>query len=170
MRRIFGYMLALSLLAVTPSALAQGSSAQKAAQIRQLIEITGSKKIALQFADAVTKDLEIALRKLRPDIPARAIELMRQEMIDLFSQKMDVPGGLTDSMIVIYDKHYSAAEIQDVLNFYSTPTGRKLIATMPDVLAESMAAGQKWGQGLGAEAAARTRAVLQREGIELPRK
>jgi uncharacterized protein len=50
--------------------------------------------------------------------------------------------------VPIYQKHFSEEEIRETIRFYRSPTGRKVIQTLPMVMQESMAAGQQWGQEL----------------------
>lgn len=54
---------------------------------------------------------------------------MKEEMT---WQKMKEP------MIDVYMKHYSKAEINDMLAFYSSESGRSIIAKMPSVMQDSM--------------------------------
>lgn len=54
---------------------------------------------------------------------------MKEEMT---WQKMKEP------MIDVYMKHYSKAEINDMLAFYSSDSGRSIIAKMPSVMQDSM--------------------------------
>jgi uncharacterized protein len=155
----------LVFLLVPGAAFAQ--DAQHRAQIKELMRITGSAQLGLQFANAVSQDMARQLRQARPDIPERAIALMNQEVLKLFEERVD---GLLERVVPVYEKHFSPAEIDDLLAFYRTPTGRKAIAVMPAVMNESIAIGQSWGRGLGPEIGRRVNAALKREGIELPRK
>ena len=138
--------------------------AQHRAQITELMRITGSAQLGLQFATAVSQDMGRQLRQARPDIPDRAIAVVNQEVLKLFEERVD---GLLERVVPVYEKHFSPAEIDDLLAFYRTPTGRKAIAVMPAVMNESMAIGQSWGRGLGPEIGRRVQAALKREGIEL---
>ncbi|CAM3604200.1 DUF2059 domain-containing protein [Elizabethkingia occulta] len=52
-------------------------------------------------------------------------------------------------LIPIYSKYYTEKELDDIIAFYKTPTGQKVIKTMPDMTKESMQAGQEWGMKLG---------------------
>lgn len=52
---------------------------------------------------------------------------------------------LVQKLIPIYSKHFTEQEIVDLLNFYNTSTGKKMIEKMPTVLQESMEVGRKWG-------------------------
>jgi uncharacterized protein len=152
----------LLALLVPGAALAQ--EAQNRAQIRELMRITGSAQIGIQFANAVSHDMARQLRQARPDIPERAIAVVNQEVMKLFEERID---GLLDTVVPVYEKHFTPAEINDLLAFYRTPTGRKAISVMPAVMNESIAAGQNWGRNLGPEIGRRVQAALKREGIEL---
>ena len=45
---------------------------------------------------------------------------------------------MKEPMIDIYLKHYTEKEIQDMLVFYESETGRSMVAKMPAVMADSM--------------------------------
>lgn len=59
----------------------------------------------------------------------RVSQAMKEEMT---WDKMKEP------MIAIYMKHYSEKEINDLLAFYGSETGQKMVAKMPAVMQESM--------------------------------
>jgi hypothetical protein len=50
---------------------------------------------------------------------------------------------LNESVYTIYDKHFTEAELKDLVAFYSTPTGKKTIEMMPAIFADSMKASQE---------------------------
>ncbi|OWK97845.1 hypothetical protein AP75_08945 [Kaistella haifensis DSM 19056] len=52
---------------------------------------------------------------------------------------------LVQKLVPVYSKHFTEQEIVDLLNFYNTSTGKKMIEKMPTVLQESMEVGRKWG-------------------------
>ena len=45
--------------------------------------------------------------------------------------------------IPLYARHYTAAEIGEITAFYKTPVGAKMLATMPQLMQESMAISQR---------------------------
>jgi hypothetical protein len=53
---------------------------------------------------------------------------------------------LTDRMVPIYQKHFTADEVAGLLKFYRSPLGRKVIAEMPETMAEGMRIGRQWGE------------------------
>ncbi|MDH3975023.1 MAG: DUF2059 domain-containing protein [Deltaproteobacteria bacterium] len=60
---------------------------------------------------------------------SRYVSIMRQEMN---WEKMKGP------MIDVYMKHYSDKEIQDMITFYKSETGKSMIEKMPEVMKDSM--------------------------------
>ena len=55
---------------------------------------------------------------------------------------------LVDSMIPIYDKHFSNEEIQALLVFYKSPAGAKYVKEMPMVQMEAFTIGEAWARKL----------------------
>jgi hypothetical protein len=160
----FAAAFALSLW-LAPVALADELTPEKAADIKHLLEVTGSANIGLQFASAISEQMFKNLKAARPDIPDQALTVVKRELTTLLSEKMTAPGGLMDQMIPIYARHFTHGEIRELAAFYQTPVGRKAIAVLPQVLSESMAAGQRWGQSLVPEIQQRVAAALEREGL-----
>lgn len=164
MLRRFILMFFVSSL-VTSVASADELTKEKIADIKQLMEVTGAGKIASQFGTAMSQQMFQILKSTRPDLPERALVVMEQELTSLLTEKMAAPGGLIDIAIPIYGKHFSHAEIRELLAFYETPIGKKSIEVLPAVMNESVAAGQEWGQKLGPEIRERVLAALKREGL-----
>ena len=65
---------------------------------------------------------------------SRVAEQMRKEMT---WEKMKEP------MIQVYMKHYTEKEMQDMIAFYSTDTGRSMVQKMPAVMQDSMLVSQQ---------------------------
>lgn len=145
-------------------------SPQKREDIRKLMVNTGGSKIAVQFAASITRNLAKALKAARPDVPERVFSVINSELLALFEERMSAPDGMIERVIPIYDKYFTHAEIRELLAFYDTQVGRKAVDVLPQIVGESMAAGQAWGQSLEPEINRRVEAALKREGIEIPRR
>ena len=65
------------------------------------------------------------------------MEKLREEMSS-FSRE------LVDSFVPFYDKHFTHEEIKELVQFYQSSTGQRLIEVTPQVVAEGMAVGQKF--------------------------
>lgn len=163
MLKRFSLILLLSLFFLSP--LYAQTSKAKTEDIKRLMEMTGAKNIATQFASAITQQMFMMLRAGNPEIPDRAFEVMANELMAFFSEKMSAPGGLLDLTIPVYDKHFTHKEIKELLAFYESPIGKKVIQTLPQVTSESMAIGQRWGESLGPEIETRIFNALTKEGL-----
>jgi uncharacterized protein len=164
-------LVALALLLAWPvSAFADELTPEKQADIRQLIGVTGGTRLAGQLANAAAQSVAATLRSSRKDIPERVVAVINRELSALFDERMDVPGGLVERMVGIYDRHFTHNDIKQLLAFYQTPIGRKTVEVLPAVMSESMAVGQAWGQSLAPEIRQRVEAALKKEGLETPRR
>lgn len=108
--------------------------------IREFLKVSGSAQLGMQVLETMTGQF----KQMLPDVPA---EFWTETM------KEFKPEALANLMIPIYAKHFTQEEIRQLIHFYKTPVGQKLAATLPAVSQESMIAGQKWGQEIGAKVA-----------------
>jgi hypothetical protein len=164
-RRVMQVCLLILPLYLCNAALADDLTPAKLGDIRRLMDVTGSANIANQFASGTSQQMFKALKAARPDIPDRAMAIMEKELVKLFAEKMSASGGLLEQIVPVYHKHFTHPEIRELLAFYQTPIGRKAILVLPQVVNESMVAGQRWGQALGPEIEKRITAALRREGM-----
>ncbi len=129
--------------------------------IKRLMEITESDSIGNQIVSEIFRIMAAS----RPEIPDRALAIMERELVALFSEKVSAPGGMKDQLIPIYKKYFSDQEIRELIAFYQSPIGEKIILVMPRVVNESMKAGQRWAESLGPEIDERVMSALKREGL-----
>lgn len=139
-------------------------SPEKRADIERLLDMTGAMALSTQMASAVTAQLFQVIKKARPDIPAKVLDALPAEVQATFAANMD---SFKEAIIPIYHKHFSASEIKEIIQFYSTDLGKKTIRLMPVLMQESMLAGQRWGQSLGPEIDRRVKARLKGEGVKI---
>jgi hypothetical protein len=154
----------LLLIACATPAFAEELTTEKRADIEQLLEMTGALSIGRQFSGAVVQQMTQFLRKARPDIPQRVLDVLPEEIDGVI---MDNTGAFKDMMIPLYHKYFTDAEVKEMIRFYSTPLGKKTIETMPALLSEGFEVGQKWGQSLGPTIQDRVQARLKKEGYDL---
>lgn len=120
----------------------------KQADIRRLLEITGAGSIAAQSMDQMEKTVRPMVTDALPPGEYRA------KLVDLFFEKFRSkrdPANLMNLVIPIYDKYYTDEDIRGLIQLYQTPLGKKMLSTLPNVMAESQAAGTKWGEQIGRE-------------------
>lgn len=129
-------------LALPARAADQALDPQKEKDIRVLIELSGAAKRSQQMFDAVVGQLQ----KLHPEIP--------QEFWAGIAKEADFEGFITQ-IVPIYANHFSNDEIKELIKFYESPVGRKLVHEFPAVIQESAQVDQKWAYDLNAKVARR---------------
>ena len=70
--------------------------------------------------------------KLPPDFEARMNKRM-DEMLKSFPWN-----DLIDSMVPVYQKHFTKGDLDALVTFYGTTTGQKVLRELPAISAESM--------------------------------
>jgi hypothetical protein len=128
---LFSFVCALPLKAeVTP---------EKRTEIDKLLRLTGMEKLMDQMKTQMIGSLKSSIS----EAPAGFWEK--------FSTKMDTR-ELIEKIVPIYDKYYTIDDLKAVNAFYSSPAGQKILGTLPQVMQESMKAGQEWGQKISQQA------------------
>ena len=124
----------------------QGSSRsredrRKHEDTRKLMQVVGTSGVLKQILDDTIEQQIATMRRLRPELPDRFWDQFTSDF------KRDAnPDELIDLMVPIYEKNFSHDEIQQLLVFYSTPLGKKITSTLPEIQRESMDAGKQWGE------------------------
>lgn len=155
--------LGLVALCVSGATAQEPLTEAKRADILQLMQVTGSAQLAVQFTDAIVKALTDNIKAVRPDIPPRAMDIVREEVTKLLQEQV---GVLAEKVVPIYHQQFTHDEIKGMLEFYGTPLGRKMIHAMPTVLQQAMAEGQVWGKSLAPTIDDRLRIRFAAEGIK----
>ena len=105
------------------------------ADIRKMLELSG----AARSGEQVLEMMVTQFQGMGLPIPAEFWQEFRADVR---------PGDLADLTVPIYARHLSHADIKELISFYESPIGRKLVSTQPVILQESMVAGQAWGQAI----------------------
>lgn len=118
----------------------------KVADIRQLMDLAGVKAIMTQMMASTGDNMKPLL------VNALPAGEYRDKLVDLFLVKFKTKADLQellDSIVLLYDKYFSAEEVKALIQYYQTPLGQKTVQVMPKLLAEAQETGRKWGEGLG---------------------
>jgi uncharacterized protein len=121
---------------------------QKEADIRRLLDVMGSRAAATQMMGDMEKNIRPLLTSSLP--PGD----YRERLIDLFFKKFQTkldPEVMVDLAIPVYDKYLSDADVKGMIEFYSTPLGKKVVQVIPQLMSESGERGRQWGERIGRE-------------------
>ena len=78
-----------------------------------------------------------------------------QDFIDTESTRV-----VLERMVPVYQRHFTEGDVDGLVKFYRSPLGRKVLAEMPETMAEAAKVGQQWG----VERRQKMLGTLQRQG------
>jgi hypothetical protein len=111
---------------------------KKIQEIQQLLNTMGTQAIQRQMMDMMFA----GFRKDMPSVPKAFWDKAQVKMTAQLPE-------LSQKLVVIYDEHFSEADIAGLISFYQTPVGKKYLQELPKVTQESYIAGSEWGKAIG---------------------
>jgi|SRR5690554_794412 len=131
-------MKRLLILSVFTFAFTFGTLAQdKSSDSQKLIGLMNSEKMIEEMMDSM---IPIYKQQAREQFRgeetnekfAEFMEVLTKETKD-FSHKL-----IDEVMVELYEKHFTHEELKDLIKFYESPTGEKLIKVTPDITKDMM--------------------------------
>jgi hypothetical protein len=122
---------ALFLSSLTVSA----QDSTKIRHIHQLMELTGMAKLGNQMMTNI-------ISSYKQNYPAATTEFW-----DAFMKEADM-SQLFEKIIPVYEQNFTDDDIKQLIVFYQSPVGRKMIDKMPVIMQQSMQIGSEWGKQL----------------------
>jgi hypothetical protein len=168
MARIICYygrvVAAVLLIIVLQTEGAAATDAEKRVNIEALLKDTGMLANMSRLIDLLVPQIMGSLKKENQKIP----DAVWDEFTGICTEEMkqSLP-ELEEPVITIYDDNFSADEIKQLVAFYESPVGRKIVIQLPQVMQQSVTMGQSWGQQVGARAVERIRAKAKQKGYDL---
>ncbi len=166
---------ALVLLLCMPVALAQSGtpaaghanmsrtpSAQqdKDDVIRELIALTDAEQLEAIFSRQFIDRVANAVALFRPDMDPATMRVIRQEATSVIRERIESGDALYSVLYPVYEKHFNIFELNQLVQFYESPLGQKLVRVSPELLTESLALGREWGLSLVPEIMERVQSRL----------
>jgi hypothetical protein len=110
---------------------------ETAADIRHLMEASGTRHLMPQFSASIFQQLKPSIVDKLPPGPNR--EIIGTRLIELIQQAV-TSDALADALIPVYAKHFTREEIMEMIAFYESPIGRHYVQEAPAILTDSQSA------------------------------
>jgi hypothetical protein len=168
-RHVLAALVALSLTGIAGPALAQTAAPAKppsAAAIllaKQILELKGANKL---FAPLI-RGVIIRVRDQFMQTNFMYAKDLNEIAANLEKEYAPRVSELVDASARIYASHFTEAELRQILAFYQSPVGRKVIKDEPKALDESMANAGNWGNKLSTEIIEKMRAEMKKRGHDI---
>ena len=156
-----------SPLFVLVGPIASSKAADEAALVKakELMEVTGVAAIVDQMLQPTMQQIYGLLVAVNPQQGPVIQALLEEHMLPEFRRR--VPEFL-DLSAQVYAKHFTAAELEEILAFYRTPIGKKTIEKLPIITQQSAQIGQIWGVKLAQDVLRNLAPLLQEKGLKAP--
>lgn len=155
--------LGLALTIFSPLANAQQPTPAAMASARELISITGATTLFSPLILGVVEQAKGLYLQQNPALSKDLNEIAKQVSADLQPRFSE----LTEEVSRLYATNFTEQELKDILAFYRTSAGKKLLATQPQIVDSSMKFAQEWANKLSDQVIAKMRDELKKRGHAL---
>ena len=153
----------LALVCLAGEVRAQAPTPGALAAAKELVVVKGA---AAMFNPLVPGVIESAKNSFLPTNPQLAKPL-NDVALALRKEYEARTGEVVDEVARVYAAHFTEQELKDIIAFYKTPTGRKLLAEEPRVLEDGMKAAQDWATQFSDVVVERFRVEMKKKGFNL---
>jgi len=153
--------VAVALVAFGPAAHSQQPSAAALSTAKEIVTVTGATALFNPLIAGVIEQAKLLFLQQNPSLSKDLNEIttkMRNDLAPRFDE-------LVNFVALNYATYFTEQELKDVLAFYKSPAGKKLISEQPKVVDASMKFAQDWANKLSDEVIGKMREELKKRGL-----
>jgi len=162
-RHAWPFIVLLTTLTCAPSAWAQQPSANAIATAKEILEIKGAAGLYQNVIPNVVEQAKNVFLQTNPMLSKDLNEVAAQMRKDLASRQKEI----ADQIAKAYASRFSEQELKDMISFYKTPLGRKMLAEEPQLVEQTMTAVRNWADKLSDEVIGKYRAEMKKKGHDI---
>ena len=155
--------LGLTLAIFSPLASAQQPPPAAMASAKELTSITGATTLFSPLIAGVVEQAKVLYLQQNPALSKDLNEIATQMSADLQPRFSE----LTEEVARLYAANFTEQELKDILAFYKTTAGKKVLAEQPKIVNSSMKFAQEWANKLSDQVIAKMRDELKKRGHAL---
>ena len=153
--------VAVALALSTPATYAQQPSALLVA--KEVVKVTGAPSLFAPLISGVVEQAKLLFLQQNPNLSKDLNEVATKMRNDLAPRMVE----LNDEVAKLYATSFTEPELKEILTFYKSPTGKKLLSEQPKVVDGSMKFAQDWANKLSEEVVGKLRAEMKKRGHAL---
>jgi hypothetical protein len=162
-RYVIAGIYVLGLCFVAAPAASQHAPADALPVARELITVMRATDQFKLIFPTIMQSLKPAIVQGRPQIE-KDIDAMMPVLLEGVNSRIN---EITDQMAGVYARTFTVDEMHQLIAFYQTPVGQKLLEKLPTLVQESMSIGQAWGRRLATELRDSMVDALRKKGHQL---
>ena len=122
--------------AQTSTTSAEPASRQDVENLFAVLKLDRMMQVTMSAAaDQMKNNLPELMRQQNIEVPKEQLDAMAEDVFRDYPMK-----EVLDSMIPVYQKHLNKVDVANILAFYQSPTGQKMLNEMPEMSKEAMQA------------------------------
>jgi hypothetical protein len=148
------------LLSQAPEQLTES----KKADIERLLKLTTAPVLTQMISEIASKDVTESLKVAIPDLPEAAQKAAVEETRAVVTE---FANEFLEELYPTYNRLFTHSEIREMLSFYETPLGKKMLNAAAVLDTEGRSLAQKNVKALYPRITARVIERLQKEGVKM---
>lgn len=153
-------MLASGAFAQQPAPKGPPPSAAQVQLARDIIDASGAARAFDGIIPSIMQQAYASFLQQNPDLQKPLVEAITAIRGDFEKRQPEIVA----LMATAYASHFTEAELKELIAFYRSPTGMKLVKELPAVLEESFARAREWGAKTSEEFIAALRVEMKKRG------
>ena len=145
------------------TAQAQNPTAGAVAAARELIQVKGGGAMFEPAVPGVVENTKNSFLPTNPNLSRELNEVAAQLRKEYDAKKAE----LVYEVAIVYAKHFTEQELKDLVVFYRSPLGQKMLKEEPVALDESFKRAQDWTIEFAEVVMTRFRAEMKKRGHQL---
>jgi uncharacterized protein len=162
-RLVLAATVAFACLAVTDAARAQQPTPAALALAKELVVLKGGGAMFDPLIPGVIQRVKQTFVPTNPQLMGPLNQVADQLNKEYAAKRADV----LNEVAKIYAEHFTEAELKEILAFYKSPAGRKMIAEEPKAVDQSLKAAQDWAVKFSEVVLQRFRLEMKKKGYDL---
>ena len=160
--RLVGVM-SLSAPHATAQTAAPAPSAEALAAAKELVTTMHLVDQFKALMPAILQSLKPAIVQGRSGVD-RDFDSLTPVILDSFQARYS---ELSDAMAVVYANNFTADDLRNLITFYKSPLGQKMLEKTPALTKQSLVAGQRFGASVAADLRQKIIEELRKKGHDL---
>jgi len=166
--KVFIILVFITYLLIPTWGYCEELTPAKKVAIKQLMQVSGEAPFVEIIGNNFIRKITQTIKRAQPDIDPKVFDLVKEECKAALKEEYDIKESYQPYFYPIYHRYFTFEEIKELIIFYQTPLGRKLVAVTPKLARESIKAEKLWAQHiLGPNLKQRISSRFHKEGIKL---
>ena len=153
--------IAMALLGAAASAQAQQTpSANQLKLARQVVDTSGAAKSFDSVIPQIFQQVYTTYTQQNPDL-SKEIAGVMQTLIPEFDKRKEEIAVIVSQA---FAAKFTEAELNDILTFYNSPSGKKLVSEHTEILRDAFGKTQEWGGKVSQHLVGRLKEEMKKKG------